>query len=1188
MLPILLRLPRLAGLCLMLGLVPVARCDDASAPRLPTLAELVDMRQALPAHPLRVSQILPSPTIPASRGNDGLDGITRDYLDVISDFLDLPLEEVPYTSVEDAIEGLRTGEIDILTRATGFELDQPGLAGSLPYLDNEPIIVGRGDDNSLSPDLNGKRVALLDHYASLGAARHAFPHAEVETVRSTAEGLRRLAEGRVDAFIGDTLRAGFEMRAHPHLGLQNKFAANLPSPGFAFATRDDNRTLLALIDHVLATTPPERRDAIRDRWTRSGGLFAPTGPFALTPRERDWLARHDSLTLIAQELPPYLYRTRDGQWTGLSVNILRSLTDAFALRLDILDSQSPALDREWLEQDRAQVATSLLADAVAWRGMATTDPFSVQSWTFIVREQASSPSSLEAMHGRRLVLPGNHPLRAYVEQRYPDIELVHTDTIEESLQLLANGRADASLATPQGADRHRRWLSSHGLRAGQRIEAMPQPQMFVISPGSPELLGILNKLQNSLELPGETGNRLRLLADTRHERSLWDSLPGWFWQSALLVLVIAGLSMLWNWRLRHQVRQRRIAQNQLSDQLAFQFSLLNGLPTPLYVRDLEGRLSTCNRAYEQFFGSSLEELRGTTPLEQGMEPHSQALELQQAYACLLEDRQPRFLDCCIEVRGQRHDLYQWLVPFYSARGKLQGLLGGWIDISDRKQLEDQLREARQTALEASAAKGKFLATMSHELRTPLNALVGLLELETAGPGRTSENLRIAQQSAHSMIDLIGNILDLDKIETGQMQLAPQPTSLEPLLRGSLELFAAQAREKGLALELDYPLATDRRYRLDPLKLRQVLHNLLGNALKFTARGHVTLGVTERETEPGQSLLTFQVSDSGIGIPRDIQPRIFEPYLQAHAEVAHLYGGSGLGLNICHRLVELMGGRIWLDSDPGQGCRVSFEIPLEQAPDDAAQPALTEQRATPAASALKVLIVDDVSTNGLVLQQQLASLGHQGTFVCSGEAALQAWEDGDFDVLISDCNMPGMDGYALARAVRAQERTQGLEPRRIIGYTASALADEAARCHAAGMDELMIKPVTLARLDEVLGDAPLPQAAAAGFDLSHLEGLQGADPALLARLLGELRGNLLQERNSLLAPLPVNNPQAIGQRVHRLGGLACTIDAPGLMRACTDLQVAMEQGPAALHEQQARLLDTLDGLLRDIEARLAQR
>lgn len=1176
----------LLGLCALTG--PSNALADAPEPTPASLAQLNAMRQSLPSKTLRVARITPPENVREGSANLALRAITEDYLQLVGDFLDLSIEEVSYPSVAAAIDGLKSGEIDLLTRVTDFERQHARLILSRPYLTNAPIIVGRSADNSLPPDLEGKRVLLLADYMDLATVLQAYPHAKLSTVANTAEGLRRLAEGEVDAFIGDKVRANFHMLALPEMKLQNKFAAHLSSEGFSFAARENEHDLITLINVTLESISEARNREIIEQRTQSTRLFAPADAFALTPKEREWLHQHPTLTLIASEQPPYFYRDNEGQWIGLGMEILRGLGDVYPLQLEVLASQSPAADQQLLQGGRAQLATSLPATAERRQTLAFSEPFGAQAWTFVIRRDASSPSSLEAMVGRRLALPFNHPLDSWLQTRYPRVQVVRTQTTEQALALVESGKVDATLYTALCTRGRQPWLSGRDLRAGQTVQAMSLPQVFAISPSAPELRGILDKLLGSVA--GELNGRVKLLTSPQADHAPWEQLPDGFWHAVVLALVVVLLSLLWNWRLKVQVRQRRAAQHQLSDQLAFQFSLLNGLPTPLYVRDLELRLSTCNRAYESFFGSALEQLQGTTPQQQGMAPHSLALNLEEQYRLLLDNRQPQFFDGCIEVNGERRHIYHWLVPFYSARGKLQGLLGGWIDISERKGLELKLREAQQTAVDASAAKGEFLATMSHELRTPLNALVGLLELESRSERAPSENLRIAQQSAHSMIDLIGNILDLDKIESGQMQLAPQPVALAPLLQDCLDLFAAQARQSGLALSLDCSgLTPQRHYWLDPMRLRQVLQNLLGNALKFTARGQVRLSVEELDLGGDKSLLTLQVSDTGIGISKAIQPRIFEPYMQAHAEVAHLYGGSGLGLNICSQLVQLMGGRIWLDSQPNQGCQVSVELPLTWQP----APALGSdpQHHLPQAlsQALKVLIVDDVSTNGLVLQQQLASLGHRATFVCSGAAALEAWEREPFDLLISDCNMPGMDGYTLARTIRQREQVLGLVPRPIIGYTASALTGENQRCHDAGMNELMIKPVTLARLREALaGQAAQPQrlrpGTTPGFDLSHLEGLAGADPSLIRRLLEELHSNLREECQRLQQPLADNNDdEAIGQFMHRLEGLACTIDAPGLLRACEGVRQAASQG-VDLDPAQAQLVAVLLGLLDDIRHR----
>ncbi|MGX5724329.1 ATP-binding protein [Metapseudomonas otitidis] len=1149
------------------------------------LAQLAELGAGLPEHPVRVAVVRPISQWPQYPGSAMLRGITHDYLARVGAFVGRSIEEVPFPSVEAAIRGLKAGEVDLLTRVTGYERREPGLAYSRPYLDDTPIIVGRRDDPCLPPDLADKRVLVLAQYLDPEQVRNAYPAAHLETVRSTAEGFDQVLSGEADAFIGDKLRVDHHMRARPGAALQNKFAANLSSGGFSFASRADDTRLLTLVDYVLGTLDEHQRETILAHWTAAPRLFSPTGAFALDSAQERWLDQQPRLRLILAEAPPYFFRDARGKWSGLGLELLKQLGDTYQLKLELLDSEGAARDRQRLARGEADLASTL--DGSASPGVFYTEPFGARGWAFVVRQDASSPSSLEAMTGRRLALPRHHPLIDYLEKRYPAITLVRTENAPQAMERVRLGEVDASLDNLGGSPSHLQWLERQGLRLGQRVEAASPAQMLAVSGQVPELRGILDKLLGSLAQSGEFGDGIKLLAAPANG---WlERLPEDFWHLSILALVVVALSLLWNWRLRREIRQRREAQEQLSDQLAFQFSLLNGLPTPLYVRDLQGRLSTCNRAYEQFFGCDLEQLRGTTVRQQGIAPASLAQAMEAEYQLLQQNRQPRFFDGRIEIDGREHDLYQWVVPFYSAGGQLQGLLGGWIDISDRKALETELREARRDALQASAAKGRFLATMSHELRTPLNALVGLLELEARAQAAPSENLRIAQQSATSMIALIGNILDLDRIENGRMQLALEPVAPLPLLRGALDLFGAQARSKGLELELDCKLPADRRYRLDPLRLRQVLFNLLGNAVKFTAHGRVRLVARVKDTAPGQSRLVLMVSDTGIGIPRHMQDRILEPYQQGGAQTARHYGGSGLGLSICHHLVGLMGGRLWLESEPGQGCEVGVELPAawEAAAEPLEAPVV---EATGATRVLRALVVDDLSINGLVLVQQLEALGHQARFVGDGDSALAALEEETFDLLITDCNMPDMDGYALTGAVRDRE-AEGQRPRlRIVGYTASALADEAQRCHEAGMDDLMVKPVTLGRLAEALacqaqaehdGEAPTEQPGAL-FDLGHLEGIRGADPTLLATLMEELQRNLGDELERLgQIPDGTSTERYVAQTAHRLGGLACTIDSPALMKACEGLRRAEdEHRPAAL--------DALRGVLQALLEQVRQR
>ncbi|MNG92319.1 Virulence sensor protein BvgS precursor [compost metagenome] len=353
--------------------------------------------------------------------------------------------------------------------------------------------------------------------------------------------------------------------------------------------------------------------------------------------------------------------------------------------------------------------------------------------------------------------------------------------------------------------------------------------------------------------------------------------------------------------------------------------------------------------------------------------------------------------------------------------------------------------------------------MSHEIRTPMNAILGMLELAIQDPAlspHTGEQLRIASESANGLLDLVGDVLDISSIEAGQMTLAPQPCALTPLLQSVAQVFAGMAEQKGLNYRIELATQSLPLVLVDPLRLRQVVFNLLSNAIKFTERGEVSIRATLEGEHEQAPVLRLRISDSGVGIPADKLPLLFTPFYRAHSP--YQYAGTGLGLNIARILCQMMGGDIGVSSQIGVGTRLDVSLPLTPVVSALPSPESLIRQEEAEQTPLRILVVDDNHANQTLLRQQLKYLGHEVSVRSNGLEALRAVGSHHFDLVITDCQMPTMDGFELTRRLRARGHELP-----IWGFTAHALPRERELCLAAGMDECLFKPIGLARLRSVL-------------------------------------------------------------------------------------------------------------------------
>lgn len=425
----------------------------------------------------------------------------------------------------------------------------------------------------------------------------------------------------------------------------------------------------------------------------------------------------------------------------------------------------------------------------------------------------------------------------------------------------------------------------------------------------------------------------------------------------------------------------------------------------------------------------------------------------------------------VEFRIVRPDgAVRWLLdrgmPVKDHRGRVRWLDGAMFDITGQKAAEaraEALELERAAAEAASAAKSRFLAVMSHEMRTPLNAIVGMTTLlaDSALDDEQRRFVDTARTSTDALLDLINDVLDFSKIDTGHIELESAAFDLHACVRGSLDLLRPRVEAGGLAFGARVAEAVPRWVVGDAARLRQVLVDLVGNAVKFTAEGEVRVEVDGVVDDDGAARLRFAVSDTGIGIPPEKQGAIFEAFSQVDASMTRRYGGSGLGLAISRRLARLMGGDLTVRSAPGEGATFTFTVtlPLGRAPADADTPSAVE------VPPLRMLLAEDNPVNQRVGQRLVQMLGLDSDLASDGRRVLAAFDAADYDVVLMDVRMPEMDGLEATRRLRAS-LPPDRQPR-VIALTANATREDEAACYAAGMDAFLSKPLRIDALGRLL-------------------------------------------------------------------------------------------------------------------------
>jgi PAS domain S-box-containing protein len=635
---------------------------------------------------------------------------------------------------------------------------------------------------------------------------------------------------------------------------------------------------------------------------------------------------------------------------------------------------------------------------------------------------------------------------------------------------------------------------------------------------------------------------------------------------------------------------------------AFLNSVIHHIPYQVIVKDAKDlKVIRVNRSAEDMTGRSEQELLGKTARDFVSSKEEADFFTAKDKEALALGREVDIPEETLHTRdGSVHILHAKKIPILDEAGQPRWLLTMSEDVTERKKKEREIERLNAALAQRSAeveaanrAKSTFLATMSHEIRTPMHGMLGMLELLslTELDAEQRETLGLVRESSRALLRIIDDILDFSKIEAGKLEVRPEVVSIKRLIEEVQSIYLGNASSKGLIVRRMVDPRISPALRVDPVRLRQILNNFVSNAIKFTSEGWIDINVQWLGRSNGQESLRFEVKDTGIGISPEDQQRLFQPFSQAEGEDARKRpSGTGLGLVISRQLAQMMGGTINLDSAPGKGSTISLELSLpvaEPPPGSGADGA----RALPAGSAVRrmapgiaqaekegtlVLLVDDHPVNRMLLLRQVRTLGYAAQTADDGVQALQMWKSGRFGLVITDCHMPHMDGYELARSIRRVEADEKRERVPIIACTANALQGEAEACLAAGMDAFLVKPVELAQLIDKLdrwlplprpasplaapaASAPAAATSAGPIDQALLTATCGGDVSMVGEVLAAFQRTCEDDSGGLRQAVATDDVAQVTQFAHRMAGASKMVGALAFAAACENIERASRNG-----------------------------
>jgi len=966
--------------------------------------------------------------------NARLSGFLPDASFAIARSLGVNLTFRYFSERNEAIEALRQAEIDMIFSPAGEEESSSyQTLLSIPFAPALPVDV--------------RNLKLIERQQSNPV------HLAPDNRHTPQHLLAQVSQGDIAFAVVPAAEANYLIERNYVDNVGIRASASKAMIGYRYYVRSQDVMLkdiwLRGVNHLFSIPTGE---LLASRWDQDEMVRFIAQPLNLTDNELAWMRSHHQVDIASSSfIPPFSLRDKQGRHRGVAPDILDLVSLKTGLKFNYIEEDDSEKLRQLFRQGHIMMTSPLVWSQQRSEEFLLTVPFLYTPEVLITRANHSGNLAHDV---RSIALVRDQDVTEWFMRSYPHIVITYVGNPSLAMQWVAEGKVDATINTYYSARYVIDGFYRDKLQINQILPVSDAALTFGIGRDQPELHAILNKALSAIPVGMMSRITTRWQSTPAASFDTWRLYRSEFYSAAAAALVLITSAAIWALLLRRQVRRTRRAKSLLREEILFRDRLINGPPRPVYVANDNGIIIHTNEAFNGFFSASLHSVLALSLFD----VRHPLFKVWQDCTEIISLPTPAFekeyvLNTGYEIRTVQH----WMTPYTDEHGEKNGIIGGWQDMTEYNSLLEELSKARESAEMANSIKSEFLATMSHEIRTPLSAIIGLLELQTRKGKADLSLVSIAHESSKTLLALIGDVLDMTKIESGHMSITKEWGNIHSLFTPVIQAFEGAARLKGVNLNVHFS-AQQVDVFTDIMRLRQVLSNLISNAVKFTDKGEVVVTVDIAGSDIAGRTLNVEVSDTGPGIPLEAQQHLFEPFSQLNATQQP---GTGLGLAISKDIIHLLEGEIGLSSEPGRGTRTFFAIPV-QVRSSFTSEAQKPTKAYTASTPLRILLVDDHPANLLLLSRQLELLGHDIVQASDGSEGLPLWQQTEPEVIITDCNMPVMDGFEMTRQIRA-EGSDVI----IIGVTANAQIAERQRCLDAGMNACLFRPVEIDLLAETL-------------------------------------------------------------------------------------------------------------------------